>query len=99
MAKKQTSHKKGKPMSISAFFSRFHAVIFFVVVCGALTVAIYMLSTIITGSSTLTDYTPPSTNATFDTETINRVNELRDLDTPPKPLELPSDARTDPFAG
>lgn len=98
MTKKQTSHKKSKPLSIGAFFSRFHAVIFFVVVCGALTAAVYMLSTTVSGSSTLTDYTPPSTNASFDTETINRVNELRDLATPPQQVTQPSGVRTDPFA-
>lgn len=96
---KQIKSKKKESMSIGAFFGRFHAVVFFVVVCGALTTAVYMLSTIVTHSSTPADYIPPSTNAAFDTETINRVNELRTLDTPPPPLSLPADTRTDPFRG
>ena len=97
--KKQPQSKKKESMSVGALFSRFHAVIFFVVVCSALTAAVYMLSTIVTNSSTPANYTPPSTNATFDTDTIYRVNELRSLDTPPAPLELPTGVRTDPFAG
>lgn len=101
MAKKQkqVQSKKKESMSIGAFFGRFHAVIFFVAVCGALTAAVYMLSSVVTNSSTPADYTPPSTNATFDTDTINRVNELRSLDAPPAPLELPTGVRTDPFTG
>lgn len=91
--------KKKESISVGAIFGRFHAVIFFVVVCGALTAAVHMLSTIVTNSSTPANYTPPSTNANFDTDTIQRVNGLRDLNTPPTPLELPSDVRTDPFAG
>lgn len=86
-------------MTIGDFFGRFHAVVFFVVVCGALTIAVYMLSMVINDSSTPAGYTPPSTSASFDTHTIERVEQLRTLDTPPSPLELPTDVRNNPFAG
>ena len=98
-AKAAPQSKPRKPLSIGAFFGRFHAVLFFVVVCGSLTAAVYMLSTIIDGSATPTGYSPPSTSASFDTETIQRVEQLRNLDTPPPPLELPAGVRSDPFAG
>ena len=97
MAKKQQQPPKKASVSIGAFFGRFHAVIFFVAVCGALAVAVYMLSNIVINTSSPTDYTPPTTISTFDTDTIKRVNELRDLETPPTPIELPTGVRTDPF--
>ena len=51
MAKKQQQSPKKASVSIGAFFGRFHAVIFFVAVCGALAVAVYMLSNIVINTS------------------------------------------------
>ena len=99
MANKDKSPAKNKrSLSIKRLFERFHAVMFFVVVFGGLAVAVYMLSTIISNSSTPAGYTPPSTESSFDTETIDRVDQLRPLSTPPSAFDLPQNERSDPFA-
>lgn len=89
-------HTKKDSMTIGAFFGRFHAVLFVILVCGSLTIAVYMLSTVLDKSSTPDGYTPPSTNTSFDTETIKRVEGLRGLEAPPAALQLP-EGRVDPF--
>ncbi len=94
--KKTKTPVKKPTMSIADFFSRFHAVIFFVVVCGSLTAMVYMLNSVITTSSAPADYRPPSTSASFDTKTIDQVEQLRGLDEAPGPFALPS-GRNDPF--
>lgn len=90
---------KLKPPSIDigSFFGRFHAVIFAVGVCGGLAVGIYLLSGLLNESSTIPDnYTPPATDTTFDTSTIERVKQLRPLSVPPSAPDLPK-GRIDPF--
>lgn len=94
--KKTKAPVKKRTMSITDIFNRFHAVIFFVVVCGSLTIMVYMLNSVITTSSAPADYRPPSTSASFDTKTIDRVEQLRSLDEAPGAFELPS-GRNDPF--
>lgn len=81
---------------VKRFFNRHHGVIYAVLVCIGLAVAIYMLLNIINNSSLPADYSPPTTNTTFDTDTIERVKELIPLSEQPKPIELP-EGRTNPF--
>lgn len=73
---------------------RFHVIIFVVIVFGSLSVATFFLYTTIIKSS---EVTPVTTNASFDAETIKKVNELKTTEeqkTAPK--EPPKSARN-PF--
>ncbi len=95
---KKSSHTtKKKSLTLGGFIGRFHAIIFVILVCGGLTVAVYMLSTVINESSTPSGYTPPSTDTSFDAQTIEKVERLRDLNTPPASFQFP-DGRVDPFS-
>jgi hypothetical protein len=97
---KNQSQKQGRKssekMSIGSFFGRYHAIMFFVIVFGGLSVEVYMLNGVITSSATPADYTPPTTDTSFDTRTIEQVEALRPLSEPPTPPEIPP-GRTDPF--
>lgn len=95
---KKSSHiTKKKSLTFGGFLGRFHAIIFVIVVCGGLAVAVYMLSSVINESSTPSGYTPPSTNTSFDAQTIERVEGLRDLSTSPTNFQFPT-GRVDPFS-
>lgn len=97
MAKKErSSNIKAPSINIGGIFDRFHAVIFVVVVFGGLAVAVFMLSALLAGSSTPEGYVPPTTETSFDTEVIEKVEELQPLSQPPRAPELPN-GRTDPF--
>lgn len=104
MAKKKTTEKSTKralpaikPRGVANFFDRYHAVLFVVTVFGGLAVAIYLLSTLVSGPSPLDDLTnTPSAESTFDSETIERVNQLQPLSDSPRSPEIPS-GRIDPF--
>lgn len=83
---------------ITSIFSRFHIVLFVVLVFGGLSVAVFMLS------STLQSSTEPSLEAgaagidtSFDTETIERISELRTGEDGASNIQLPS-GRINPFA-
>lgn len=93
---KKILHAKKPPFSFGHFFGRFHAIIFTICAGGGLTVAVFLLMNILTSSSVPDDYTPPVTDASFDTHTIERVETLRTLDVKPSSPKLPS-GRTDPF--
>lgn len=95
MTKKPNQHQSAN-LNLSAFFGRFHAVIFAVIVGGGLAVCVYLLMNILDSSSAPEDYTPPSTNTSFDTQTIERVNQLRPLSERPSAPEIP-EGRTSPF--
>ncbi len=96
MAKKKQKASHAN-LTLGAFFGRFHAVIFTISVGGGLAVAIFLLMNILNSSSAPDDYAPPSTNTSFDTQTIERVQELRPLTDTPSAPPLP-EGRTDPFA-
>lgn len=96
MAKKKSPQISLPRIDISAFFYRFHTVTFTVIAGGCLVVAVYLLSNILTNASTPDDYAPPSTDTSFDTETIEKVEKLRPLTNSPVAPELPS-GRTSPF--
>lgn len=96
MTKKKTPPPKAPATSISGFFGRFHAMIFTIFVGGGLAVAVFLLMNILSSSSVPEGYIPPSTDTSFDAKTIERVEELRTLDTQPSTPTLPS-GRTDPF--
>ena len=88
---------KAPSIDFGSFFGRFHAVIFAVGVCGGLAVGIYLLTGLLNESSTMPDgYVPPATDTSFDTSTIERVEQLRPLSVSPTAPELP-EGRIDPF--
>jgi hypothetical protein len=78
------------------FISRYHMVLFAVIVIGGLALVVFMLNNIIISSSTSTDYTPAGTSFSFDQETIDRVNSLKSRDEAAEELDL-SQGRTNPF--
>lgn len=96
--KKSDKTKKGislSPAIISNFFTRYHALIFTIVVVGSLAVAVFFLHLVIASSDTPADYAPEqSTN--FDEDTMERVRELTPSTQPAPSIDLPS-GRTDPF--
>jgi hypothetical protein len=71
-------------------------VIFAVTICGGLAVAVYLLMNIMNSSSAPEGYVPPSANMSFDTQTIERVEQLRPLSISPSAPNL-GPGRTDPF--
>lgn len=82
--------------SIGQFLFRFHALIFTIIVLGGLSVAVLLLNGVIGLSDQATDYTPPSTDTSFDEQTIERVRALQPSIEAPEPVEFPS-GRIDPF--
>lgn len=76
------------------FLARFHLVLFVLVIAGGLAVAIFMLYSLISESR---QETSTSTKASFDTATIQRVEELRSREeSTDSRLVLPQ-GRTNPF--
>ncbi len=94
MPKKSPRQKKS--INLAAFFNRFHAVIFTVVIGGGLAAAVFALMTVVDTSDAANSHVPTSTDTSFDTATIKRVEKLRPLSTAPTPPQLPS-GRIDPF--
>lgn len=92
-----SASKNTKKVSLSEFFSRYHSLIFFLIVIGGLVTAVYLLSNIIALSdATNENYTPQTTSTTFDTETIEKVRQLTPSSSTPPALKIPS-GRIDPF--
>lgn len=83
-------------LNLSGVFERYHAIIFTVLVGGGLAAAVFLLSQLATDPGSVDGYTAPATNLSFDTQTMQRVEELRPLSEQPTPPPLPS-GRTDPF--
>lgn len=96
---KEKTKKKGEitipKINVGGLFSRFHMVIFTIVVGGGLAVAVYLFSNILTGSST-TDYTVEEQTVQFDEEVLRSVEGLRKLSDSPSRPDLPK-GRIDPF--
>jgi hypothetical protein len=97
MKTKSQHSTAAQPISIGVFFERFHAVLFAITIGGGLALAVFLLMNILNSSSAPEGYAPPSTNASFDAQTIDKVEALRPLSTTPTEPALPS-GRTDPFA-
>jgi len=75
---------------------RFHIVIFVIVVFGGLAVVILILNSIINKSSNSAGYTSQTNNATFDQNTIQRIEQLKTTDQNNGDLDL-SHGRSNPF--
>lgn len=78
---------------ISHFLHRFHVLIFVITIIGGLSVATFMLYTVILSTAPSSTQPPPTT---FDKETIEKVETLRDNNDAPTPLIKP-EGRTNPF--
>lgn len=79
----------------STFLHRFHVIIFVVIVLGGVATSIFILNNIVILSTDTSEYTP-STTATFDQETIERVKNLKTSDQSGDELDL-SKGRVNPF--
>lgn len=79
---------------ISRFFHRFHVIVFVLTIAGSLSVATFMLN------QTLSAETAPDSQstATFDKDTMKRIEGLSKTTTETKPLDLPA-GRVNPFVG
>lgn len=58
------------------FISRFHVLIFAVVILGGLVACMILLNNVILQSGDAGGYTPSSTNTSFDQQTIDRIKQL-----------------------
>lgn len=74
---------------------RYHVMIFVIFVLGGLVVMVFMLNNIIVQSSNSGGYTPETTT-TFDTKTMERIEQLKTRDDPASNLDL-SGGRSNPF--
>lgn len=80
----------------SAFFGRFHLVLYVIVVGGGLAVAVFFIYQIIIQATdiSIADSQPVST---FDQATIEKLESLNASADNIKPLELPENQRVNPF--
>ena len=67
----------GSIQPLKNFVHRFHFVLFVLIIAGGLALAIFLLNNLISESQ---QEVPVSTKATFDTATIQRLEELRTRD-------------------
>lgn len=79
--------------SLKHFMQRFHLVLFVLILAGGLAVAIFTLNTIIARSQQQND---TDVRSSFDTETIERINQLKTRNDSESQIELPS-GRINPF--
>ena len=77
---------------LSAFFGRYHFLLFIVLAAGGLAVATFLLYQVVT---TPKEEPTASTSASFDTQTIERIRQLNTTEQSPD-VVLPS-GRTNPF--
>ena len=80
--------------SYSHFMHRYHVIVFTVVIIGGLSIATYLMYRVTIASSTPTG-TPVSG---FDKATIDRINQLHDVNDSQESLKLPP-GRVNPFKG
>ena len=62
------------------FLSRFHVLVFTIVVLGGLVVCMLLINQIITQTGTSTSTAPSAAGADFDQNTINRIKQLHTAD-------------------
>ncbi len=81
--------------SISNFFGRFHAILFLILIAGAITYCMFSIISIIDLSSRA-DASSKTISSSFDQKTIERVDQLesRDKNTP---IDIPTNQRVNPF--
>jgi hypothetical protein len=81
--------------SVSYFIRRYHFIIFFVIMVGGLSVAMFFLNKVIVSSDEPNGYTSKSDEADFDQATIDRLRALKESDQSTKKLEFTG--RLSPF--
>lgn len=82
------------PKQLSNFFHRYHVITFSLVVLGGMAAAIFLLNNILLTSTQSTDNAGIST--TFDTATIDRVDQLKTINDVPENMSFPT-GRINPF--
>jgi hypothetical protein len=78
------------------FLRRYHLMIFVVLVLGSLVLVVYLLNNIIVSSGESNGYVSAGSNATFDKDTIDRIDRLQSSSESSSDLNL-SQGRTNPF--
>jgi len=81
--------------SISSFLRRYHFLIFFVFIVGSLCVGVLMLYSAIQLSDEANGYTPPTSDTSFDQDTIDRLRDLKQSSQ--ETQKLPVTGRVSPF--
>lgn len=82
------------PKQLSRLLHRYHVVTFTLVVLGGMAVAVFLLNNILQVSSHPTEGSGISSS--FDTDTIERVNELKSSTDAPQTMSFPT-GRINPF--
>jgi hypothetical protein len=82
------------PKQLSRLLHRYHVVTFTLIVLGGMAVAIFLLNNILQTSSQPAQGSGISSS--FDTDTINRVNELKSSTDAPQNMSFPT-GRINPF--
>lgn len=82
---------------LSSLLSRFHVIIFTIIVIGGLIVCMLLINATITESDASGAYTPPSTNTNFDQQTIDRIKQLHSSSDPTPAPSLDLSGRINPF--
>lgn len=83
--------------SFGKFLARFHIIVFTIIILGGLIVCMLLINATIAQSDTSSNYTPPSTNTSFDQQTIDRIKQLHSSsDTTSTPI-LDLSGRINPF--
>lgn len=82
---------------LGSFLSRFHVIVFTIIIIGGLIVCVLLINATVTESDSSSNYTPPSTNTSFDQQTIDRIKQLHSSSdgTPAPSLDL--SGRINPF--
>lgn len=74
---------------------RYHVVLFVIIVLGGLALMVFFLNLILIRSSESDGYTSSSNNASFDQQTIDRIEDLKKADDSSSQLDL--SGRSNPF--
>lgn len=82
------------PKQLSRLLHRYHVVTFTLIVLGGMAVAVFLLNNILQASSHPTEGSGISSS--FDTDTIERVNELKSSTDAPQTMSFPT-GRINPF--
>ena len=93
---KDSTKKPTKPFRIQDFIGRYHVMIFTVIVGGGLSFMAYSLLMIVNNTNAPDDYMPQTVDSTFNSQTINRLEQLRPTSNSPSQPDMPS-GRSDPF--
>lgn len=81
--------------SLSKLFTRYHVIIYVVIVAGSLAAVVLTFYNIVSTSEQGSDLSTSSASQ-FDKETIERINQLKDRDQNKGTIDL-SSGRTNPF--